>query len=268
MTGAAIKRIILRDVKQASIPLPPLPEQERIVGILDKAFDGIAKAKAAAEANLQNARALFQSHLQSVFSQKGEGWVEKRLGDLSRINYGYTESSSAEKIGPHFLRITDIQDNRVDWTAVPYCPIDESDLPKYKLIDGDIVFARTGATTGKSYLVTNPPYAVFASYLIRVQLKEKEVLPQFVNLFFQTHSYWDMIRAGVSGSAQGGFNASKLGELSIPFPNSIEIQMSIVSALDVLQTETQRLESLYQGKLNALDELKKSLLHQAFSGNL
>jgi type I restriction enzyme S subunit len=266
--GASYPAVTDGDVKSQEIPVPPLPEQERIVGILDEAFDGIAKAKATAEANLQNARALFQSHLQTVFSKKGEGWVEKRLADLSRINYGYTESASAEKVGPHFLRITDIQDNRVDWTTVPYCPIDEINLPKYKLADGDIVFARTGATTGKSYLVTNPPNAVFASYLIRVQMKERELLPQFVNLFFQTHSYWDKIRAGVSGSAQGGFNATKLGELSIPFPNSIEIQKSIVADLDVLQAETQRLESLYQNKLNSLDELKKSLLHQAFTGNL
>ena len=189
--GGAVgqQRVPKEFIESYRIPVPPLPEQQRIVGILDEAFEGIATAKANAEKNLQNARALFESHLQSVFTQRGKGWVEKRLGDLSRINYGYTESASAEKVGPHFLRITDIQDNFVDWATVPYCPIDAGDLPKYKLADGDIVFARTGATTGKSYLVTNPPDAVFASYLIRVQLQEKELLPQFVNLFFQTHSY-------------------------------------------------------------------------------
>ena len=68
--------------KSIEIPLPPLPEQRRIVGILDEAFDGIATAKANAEKNLQNARALFESHLQAVFTQRGEGWVEKRLGDF------------------------------------------------------------------------------------------------------------------------------------------------------------------------------------------
>jgi type I restriction enzyme S subunit len=266
--GASYPAVTDGDVRAQEIPVPPLAEQQRIVGLLDEAFEGLATAKANAEKNLQNARALFESHLQSVFTQRGPGWVEKRLGDLSRINYGYTESASAEKVGPHFLRITDIQDNGVDWDTVPYCPIDASDLPKYKLADGDIVFARTGATTGKSYLVSNPPESVFASYLIRVQLSDKELLPQFVNLFFQTHSYWDTIRAGVSGSAQGGFNATKLGELVIPFPKSSKEQLSVVAKLDKLTAETQRLARLYEQKLAALEALKKSLLHQAFTGEL
>ena len=266
--GATVDTLTIQKLQSVEIAFPPLAEQQRIVGLLDEAFEGLATAKANAEKNLQNARALLESHLQSVFTQRGPGWVEKRLGDLSRINYGYTESASLEKVGPHFLRITDIQDNGVDWDTVPYCPIDASDLPKYKLEDGDIVFARTGATTGKSYLVSNPPESVFASYLIRVQLSDKELLPQFVNLFFQTHSYWDTIRAGVSGSAQGGFNATKLGELVIPFPKSSKEQMSVVAKLDKLTAETQRLARLYERKLAALEALKKSLLHQAFTGEL
>jgi type I restriction enzyme S subunit len=248
--------------------VPPLPEQRRIVGILDEAFVGIATAKANAEKNIQNARSLFESHLQAVFTQRGDGWAEKQLRDLSLINYGYTESACGAKVGPKFLRITDIQDDRVDWSNVPYCPIELGDLPKYKLTDGDIVFARTGATTGKSYLVTDPPEAVFASYLIRVQLNSKELLPQFINLFFKTYSYWESIRSGVSGSAQGGFNATKLGELVIPFPKLLKEQQNIVAKLGALVIETQRLESLYNRKLAALDELKKSLLNQAFNGQL
>ncbi|HZR78656.1 MAG TPA: restriction endonuclease subunit S [Chthoniobacterales bacterium] len=267
-SGSVHQTIYFPEVKAFHICHPPLAEQRRIVGLLDEAFAGLATAQANAEKNHQNARALFESHLQSVFTKRGKRWVEKRLGDLSRINYGYTESASGEKVGPHFLRITDIQDNRVDWATVPYCPIEAEDLPKYKLADGDIVFARTGATTGKSYLVTNPPDAVFASYLIRVQLKEKELLPQFVNLFFRTHSYWDTIRAGVSGSAQGGFNATKLAELVIPFPESPKEQKAIAQMLDVFAEETQRLATLYERKLAALEALKKSLLHQAFTGEL
>jgi type I restriction enzyme S subunit len=266
--GATVGTYTIIKAKSTRVPIPPLAEQQRIVSILDEAFEKIATAKANAEKNLQNARALFESHLNDVFTNKGKGWVEKKLGDLSRINYGYTESASSEKIGPHFLRITDIQGNRVDWSTVPYCLIARDDLPKYKLADGDIVFARTGATTGKSYLVTNPPESVFASYLIRVQLLEKEILPQFVNLFFQTYSYWDTIRAGVSGSAQGGFNATKLGELVIPYPKTSNDQKNIVAKLEALSNETQRLEAIYRQKLAALEALKKSLLDQAFSGGL
>jgi type I restriction enzyme S subunit len=267
-SGSVHQTIYFPEVKAFHICHPPLPEQQRIVGILDEALTGIATAKANAEENLRNARALFESHLQSIFTQRGPGWVEKRLADLSRINYGYTESASAEKVGPHFLRITDIQDNRVDWSTVPYCSIEASDYPKYKLENGDIVFARTGATTGKSYLVTDPPESVFASYLIRVRLGATELLPQFVNLFFQTPSYWDTIRSGVSGSAQGGFNATKLGGLVIPFPRLAKEQQAIVAKLDRVSIETQRLATIYERKLAALEALKKSLLHQAFSGNV
>jgi type I restriction enzyme S subunit len=266
--GNAQPNISQIKIRNTEIPVPPLPEQQRIVGILDEAFEAIATAKANAESNLENARALFESHLNAVFTRRGEGWAEKPLRVLSRVNYGYTQSASNEQVGPRFLRITDIQDNRVDWPSVPYCPIDPNDFPKYRLADGDIVFARTGATTGKSYLVTDPPEAVFASYLIRVQLAAAELLPQFLNLFFQTHSYWESIRTGVAGAAQGGFNATKLGELVVPFPKLHEEQERIVAEVGAVSMETQRLASIYEQKLAALDELKKSLLHQAFTGAL
>ena len=159
------------------------------------------------------------------------GWEVKELGAVSAINYGYTESASFEPVGPRFLRITDIQDGRINWSDVPYCKIEPSDLPKYRLTTGDIVFARTGATTGKSFLVDEPPDAVFASYLIRLRLQDKQLLPEFLSLFFQTADYWQSIKDGSSGSAQGGFNATKLGALSIPIPPLPE-QHRIVEILD------------------------------------
>jgi type I restriction enzyme, S subunit len=160
-----------------------------------------------------------------------KGWKAKELAAVSAINYGYTESASSEPVGPRFLRITDIQDDRVDWKRVPYCKIASTDLPKYRLATGDIVFARTGATTGKSFLVEDPPEAVFASYLIRLRLLDKTLLPDFVSLFFQTSGYWQSIKDGSSGSAQGGFNATKLGALTIPIPPLPE-QQRIVAILD------------------------------------
>src|SRR5690606_31182161 len=95
-------------LKTIPIPLPPLREQQRIVSILDECFTAIDKAKANAEQNLQNAKELFESYLQGVFEKKGDGWEEKTLGEVSKINYGYTEKASFEEIGPKFLRITDI----------------------------------------------------------------------------------------------------------------------------------------------------------------
>ena len=160
-----------------------------------------------------------------------KGWEVKELAVVSAINYGYTDSASSEPVGPRFLRITDIQDDQVDWESVPYCRIESADLPKYRLATGDIVFARTGATTGKSFLVDDPPNAVFASYLIRLRLLDKNLMPEFVSLFFQTGGYWQSIKDGSSGSAQGGFNATKLGALTIPVPPLPE-QKRIIGLLD------------------------------------
>ena len=180
-----------------------------------------------------------------------KGWETKDLAAVSAINYGYTESASSEPVGPRFLRITDIQDDQVDWDNVPYCKIEKADLPKYRLASGDIVFARTGATTGKSFLVNEPPEAVFASYLIRLRLLDKKLLPEFVLLFFQTAGYWQSIKDGSSGSAQGGFNATKLGALTIPVPPLAE-QQRIVSLLD------EAFEGLATAKANAEKNLQNA----------
>jgi type I restriction enzyme S subunit len=163
--------------------------------------------------------------------QLPDGWKVKRLGEIAFINYGYTAKASSEKIGPKLLRITDIQNDKVDWSSVPYCPVDEADFQKYKLIDQDIVFARTGATTGKSYLVSNPPESVAASYLIRLRIKDSTISPQFISKFFQTSGYWKSVSSGISGSAQGGFNASKLSELVVKIP-PIDEQKRIMAILD------------------------------------
>jgi type I restriction enzyme S subunit len=171
---------------------------------------------------------------------------------VSAINYGHTESASSDPVGPRFLRITDIQNDRVDWDTVPYCRLEATDLPKYQLANGDIVFARTGATTGKSFLVADPPKAVFASYLIRLRLIDKKLLPEFVSLFFQTAGYWKSIKDGASGSAQGGFNATKLGELSIPIPPLPE-QRRIVGILD------EAFEGIATAKANAEKNLQNAL---------
>jgi len=160
-----------------------------------------------------------------------KSWKAEKLGAISTISYGFTESASHDVVGPHFLRITDIQDDGVNWSTVPYCKIAVENLSKYRLAHGDIVFARTGATTGKGFLVQSPPESVCASYLIRLRLTDSQVMPEFVSLFFQTAEYWKAVREGSSGSAQGGFNASKLADLTIQIP-PISEQQRLVSTLN------------------------------------
>ncbi len=162
-----------------------------------------------------------------------EGWEKKKLGVIAKASYGYTEKAYLEEIGPKFLRITDIQDNGVNWDTVPYCKISSADLVKFKLENGDIVFARTGATTGKCFLLYNPPISVFASYLIRVKVINDNLSPNFLFKYFQSNAYWSKINSGISGSTQGGFNATKLSDLDVPIPPRA-IQHQIVSELDTL----------------------------------
>jgi len=178
-------------------------------------------------------------------------WTTKTLGEVSNISYGYTQSASREKVGPRFLRITDIQNDRVDWEAVPFCEIAKADLPKYRLATGDIVFARTGATTGKSFLLNEPPESVFASYLIRLRLHNKDLMPEFVSLFFQSDDYWRTVESGSVGSAQGGFNATKLAALSLPVPPLPE-QQRIVGVLD------EAFEGISTAKANAEQNLRNA----------
>jgi type I restriction enzyme S subunit len=193
-----------------------------------------------------------------------KGWQTKQLSDASAINYGYTESASSEPVGPRFLRITDIQEDRVDWDSVPFCKIESADLPKYRLDSGDIVFARTGATTGKSFLVNDPPEAVFASYLIRLRLLDTQLLPKFVSLFFQTPVYWQLIKEGSSGSAQGGFNATKLGALRIPIPPLAE-QRRIVAVLDEAFAGLATAQAHAEKNLQNARELFDSYLNEVFT---
>jgi len=188
-----------------------------------------------------------------------EGWKLKKLNDVAKAMYGYTEKASVEAVGPKFLRITDIQHEGVNWDSVPYCPITDGDFEKYKLNDGDIVFARTGATTGKSYLVTKPPKSVFASYLIRLHINVDCLLPSFLFMFFQTNIYWERINAGLTGSAQGGFNASKLSELEIPIPPLSE-QQRIVLLLDEAFTKIDQLKANAERNLQNAKELFLSVL--------
>lgn len=259
-----------RHVKELAINYPALEEQQRIVAVLDEAFEGLARARVHAEANLQNARALIEAGLGTAFNPvtaKLNGWDLSDLSSMAKLSYGYTTKANSEPNGPKFLRITDIQDGTVDWDNVPFCSTPPDDYERYRVKSGDILFARTGATTGKSYLMTDEIEAVAASYLIRLRLASMALKPEYLALFFQSDVYWETIRAGISGSTQGGFNASKLGELVVPVP-PLAIQDVVISRLEEIQDQAARLTSTYFVKLQDLDDLRQSLLQKAFAGEL
>ncbi len=255
--STGIRNLQLSQYKEITIPLPPLAEQQRIVAKLDAAFSEIDKAMALAEKNIENSERLYAYAIDKAF-QEHESLAEC-LGNHGTINYGYTAKASFDKGTYKFLRITDIQDSQVDWDTVPYCEVEPKKISKMLLHDGDIVFARTGATTGKSFLLENPTDAVFASYLIRVSVDKANLLPRFVMHYFQSANYWQQVNDGISGAAQGGFNASKLAELRIPLIDK-SLQKEIIERLDAVDRETRNLSTLFENKKNHLIALKAAIL--------
>ena len=231
--GSLSPRTKWQELAKYEFVLPPIAEQRRIVELIQTVDELVDSYRTTTISEQRDAM------LTELLKPNSKNPKTFRLNEISTISYGYTESAFREIIGPKFLRITDIQDGSVDWESVPYCRIDDATYEKQRLNDGDIVFARTG-TVGKSFLVRNPPEAVCASYLIRVQADCSKVIPGFLYLNFQTRNYWKQIHAGKSGSVQGGFNASKLGKLAISLP-SIEKQIGIVDAMAALMNVEMRI---------------------------
>ena len=202
-------------------------------------------------------------------SELPEGWRRGLVKDISlSIQYGYTGSSSKENIGPKFLRITDIQDNNVNWDDVPYCQIDEQSKQKYILDDGDLVFARTGATVGKSFLIKGKiPESIFASYLIRLKFP-KHVNDKYVWYYFQSPFYWSQIYDKQVGIGQPNVNGTKLGKLEIVIPRTVEEQNAIVAAIESRLSVCDKIEESIEESLRQAEALRKSILKKAFEGKL
>jgi type I restriction enzyme, S subunit len=187
-------------------------------------------------------------------------WERVALSEVATsVDYGVTASATEQPLGPKFLRITDIQDGCVDWDRVPWCECGNGAAAGGRLKQGDIVFARTGATTGKSFLIRDcPSDAVFASYLIRVRLGER-ANSQYVSHYFHTPDYWAQITASARGVAQPGVNASTLKALRIPLPPLPE-QRRIAEVLD----RAEALRAKRRAALAQLDTLTQSIFFDLF----
>ena len=204
---------------------------------------------------------------QDVPFEVPEGWAWTTVNNISKsIIYGVSESAKLE--GKYkLLRITDIQNNKVDWETVPFTDFDDDKVASYILYDGDIVFARTGATVGKSYLIKGlSQKAIYASYLIRVQTFDL-ILPEYVKLFFESGYYWEQIELTSVGIGQPNVNGTILGSLNIPLPPFAE-QKRIVIEIDRWLS---LLEQIEQGKANlqiAIKQTKSKILDLAIHGKL
>lgn len=277
--GITRARTSIKKLKGYPFPLPPLSEQQRIVERIEELFAKLDEAKerlqeVADSFAVRKAAILHKAFTGELTKQwrrengvSDESWEESNFGKFTVSQYGYTEKAHWEKIGPKFLRITDIQDNKVDWDEVPWCPIDEDGMKQYAVEIGDIMIARTGATTGKSYLICDDVEAVFASFLIRLKVVNKNLDYNYLYGYMQSEDYWRQITDFSSGIAQPGVNASKLKQIKFKCPTLPE-QHEIVRLIDDLLALERAAQQAAEQALASIDLMKKSILARAFRGEL
>jgi type I restriction enzyme S subunit len=242
--GASYPAVTDGDVRAQVIPVPPLPEQQRIVGLLDKAFEGLATAKANAEKNLQNARSLFESHLNAVFTKQGKGWVETTIGDQLTLQRGFDITKGQQNTG----KVPVVSSGGI-----------KSYHDKAMAKGPGVVIGRKG-TLGKVFFLENDYWPHDTTLWVK-DFKGNE--PRFVYYLFAGLD----VKKLDSGTANPALNRNLVHPIEVTWPR-VEQQKTLVETLDTLQEETHRLARLYERKLAALEALKKSLLHQAFSGGL
>jgi type I restriction enzyme S subunit len=271
--GAAIPHIYFKDYKSEPFLWMPLPEQQRIVAILDEAFVAIAKAKSNAEQNLKNAKELFESYLQGVFEKKGEGWEEKSLGDVcSLITDGkHGDCENEENSGYYFLSAKDVRngtllfDNARQITKSGF----EETHRRTNLKPGDICMVNTGATIGRISFAPDDPRTYRTTFQKSVAVIK--TIPTLIDNSFCCYILQSDLKKLVKVSSGTAVPNLLLGDLKrhkINLPKSKTEQHTIVCQFDALRVETQKLEALYQKKINDLEELKKSILQKAFAGEL
>jgi type I restriction enzyme S subunit len=266
--GSAQPNLSGLKVKDLQVPLAPLPEQQRIVGILDEAFGGLATAQAHAAQNLQNARDLFESHLNAVFTQRGEGWVEKTLDQICIVERGSSPRPiknyfTTNEDGVNWIKIGDTEEGGkyVYSTAQKITP---EGAKRSKFVkEGDFILTNS-MSFGRPYIMKTSGYIHDGWFALRLNvsidsdylyylLSSKVVQSQFTRL--------------ASGSVVLNISGDLVKQAVLPIAPLTQ-QHKIAEHLMVLSDETQRLESIYHRKLAAMAKLKKSLLHQAFSGEL
>jgi type I restriction enzyme S subunit len=262
-----------QDISPVEIRYPKsLAEQQRIVGLLDEAFEGLATAKANADKNLQNARALFESHLQSVFTQRGPGWVENKLEDIAdadcSLSYGIVQPGEEFDEGMPIVRPTDLTTKVIRLGGLKR--IDPKLAGGYKrtaLQGGELLLCVRGSTGVVSIASPELAGANVTRGIVPIRFNRSLLLPEFGFYLISGGPVQTQIREKTYGTALMQINIRDLRLISLSIP-PLKEQKTIAAKLDSLHEETQRLARLYERKHAALEALKKSLLHRAFTGQL
>lgn len=266
--GSTREALTKTQLQNFEVEFPDIPVQKRIVAILDQAFTEIEQARALAERNLNNARELFESHLQQVFSQRGEGWIEMTLKEAS-VDFGRGKSKHRPRNDESlyggdypFVQTGDVRN--CEHVITNYSKTyNKKGLAQSKLWPRGTICITIAANIAETGILDFD--SCFPDSVIGVVVNPEKTTVRYVEYLLQ--SFKTMLQAKGKGSAQDNINMGTFENLKFPFP-SVKKQDSIVSSLDTLMTSVQKLEVIYSDKLSRYDELKKSILQQAFSGQL
>lgn len=260
------------DISSFDIPLPPLPEQKQIVAILDEAFEGIDRAIANAEKNLDNSRELFESYLNAIFTQKGDGWEKKKLGDIATFRNGlnFTKSSKGESI--KIVGVKDFQNHFWIQEAELDSVTIDANLKEIDILrKGDILTVRSNGNKeliGRCLLANElSEKTSHSGFTIRIRIEKEDIYPQFIVHYLKSKELRKQLAESGGGISISSLNQQGLSLIIINFPTFLK-QKAIVANIDEIAFETQRLEAIYRQKLVALNELKQSILQKAFTGEL
>ncbi|MFZ1753033.1 MAG: restriction endonuclease subunit S [Caldilineaceae bacterium] len=270
--GAVFASINKAQIQEIRIGVPPLPEQQRIVALLDEAFDGIATAKTNAEQNLANARALFESHLDAVFRQRGEGWVEhkKSLAELCELIVDCEHKTApTQEQGTPSIRTPNIGKGKLLLDGV--YRVSEETYRKWtrraEPLPGDLILARE-APAGNVAVIPENLKVCLGQRTVLIRPNRKFLEPEFLALLLLWPQMQQRLLAHSRGATVEHVNMKDIRALDVGGIPPLSLQRDIASVVGAVTEESERLEAIYQRKLAALDELKQSLLHRAFHGEL
>ncbi|OGS22550.1 MAG: hypothetical protein A2252_02950 [Elusimicrobia bacterium RIFOXYA2_FULL_39_19] len=269
--STGIRNLDSKLYKNIDVPIPPLPEQRRIVKNLDEVFGGIEKARENAEKNLKNAKELFESYLQNVFEKPGKDWKKKRLVEVCVFVRGPFGGSLKKNIFKAQGFAVYEQQHAIynQFTNIRYFIDKEKfqEMKRFELFPGDLIMSCSG-TMGKIAIAPNEiKKGIINQALLKLTVK-KELLSNFLKYWIESNSFQESLKKYSQGAAIQNVVAVKiLKQIEFSFPNMNE-QKAIVEKLDALSSETKKLEGIYEQKLADLEELKKSILKKAFSGEL
>jgi len=269
MNAQQLRNSILQEAIEGRL-VPQDPNDEPASVLLDKIHKEKAKLVKEGKLKKKDLEEIPISEDEKPF-EIPESWAWCRLINLCKIiHYGHT-ASAAPTGNSKLLRITDIQDDKVNWSSVPFCSIKEKDLETYQLHNRDILIARTGGTIGKTYIVRElNDIAVFASYLIRA-IPLDNIFEEYIKLFMGSPYYWSQLTDAATGTGQPNVNGQSLSKLIVPLPPLAE-QKRIVAKIEELLPKVEEYGKA-QDALNKLNEelperLKKSILQEAITGRL